>query len=74
VATQLQAQGPAKLEAYSVMHGRDGAPEIVNASVILPDSRRAWATSNDAQLANEMCEREWVGVPVRVNDAGTLLA
>ena len=74
VATQQQAQGPAKLEAYSVMHGRDGAPETVNASVILPDSRRAWATTNNAQLAIEMCEREWVGVPVRVDDTGTLLA
>jgi hypothetical protein len=56
------------------MHGRDGNPETICASVILPDSRRAWATSNDVQLATEMCEREWVGVPIRLDDAGTLLA
>jgi acetyl-CoA C-acetyltransferase len=74
VATQGEAEGPAKLEAYSVMHGRDGEPEIINASVILPDTRRAWATSNDTQLAFEMCEREWVGMPVRIDESGTLLA
>ena len=74
VANIAEAVGPAKLEAYSVMHGRDGNPETICASVILPDSRRAWATSNDAQLATEMCEREWVGVPVRLDDMGTLLA
>jgi acetyl-CoA C-acetyltransferase len=74
VANVAEAVGPAKLEAYSVMHGRDGNPETICASVILPDSRRAWATSNDVQLATEMCEREWVGVPVRLDDAGTLLA
>lgn len=74
VATTSEAEGPAKLEAYSVMHGRDGNPETICASVILPDSRRAWATSNDVQLATEMCEREWVGVPVRLDSAGTLLA
>ena len=74
VAAQGDAEGPAKIEAYSVMHGRNGEPETINASVILPDSRRAWATSNDAQLAVEMCEREWVGMPVRIDAAGTLLA
>ena len=74
VASSAEAVGPAKLESYSVMHGRDGNPETICASVILPDSRRAWATSNDVQLATEMCEREWVGVPVRLDDAGTLLA
>mgnify|MGYP006274357007 FL=1 len=74
VVAQGNAEGPAKLEAYSVMHGRSGEPETINASVILPDSRRAWATSNDAQLAVEMCEREWVGMPVRLDAAGTLLA
>ena len=74
VAAQGEAEGPAKLEAYSVMHGRNGEPEIINASVILPDTRRAWATSNDTQLAIEMCEREWVGMPVRIDESGTLLA
>ncbi len=74
VATVGEAVGPAKLEAYSVMHGRDGNPETICASVILPDSRRAWATSNDPQLAIELCEREWVGVPVRLDESGTLLA
>lgn len=74
VATQADAHGPAKIESYSVMYGRNGEPETINASVILPDSRRAWATSNDPQLATEMCEREWVGVPVRIDESGTLLA
>ena len=74
MANAAEAVGPAKLEAYSVMHGRNGNPETICASVILPDLRRAWATSNDVQLATEMCEREWVGVPVRLDDAGTLLA
>ena len=72
VATAIDAQGPATVEAYSVMHDRDGAAEKVRASVLLSDGRRAWATSDSAQLGQDMCENEWVGKTVTLDETGAI--
>ena len=73
VATAIEAQGQATVEAYSVMHDRNGSVEKVRASVLLADGRRAWATSDDTQLGQEMCENEWVGKAVTLDATGDIL-
>ena len=65
--------GQATIEAYTVMHDRDGEPETAIAAVLLKDSRRAWATSTDRQIATALCADEWVGRKVSLNPAGELL-
>ena len=65
--------GQAIIEAYTVMHDRDGKPETAIAAVLLKDSRRAWATSTDLQVANAMCADEWVGCKVKLDADGKLL-
>jgi acetyl-CoA C-acetyltransferase len=72
VATAIDAQGPATVEAYSVMHDRDGAAEKVRASVLLADGRRAWATSDNTQLGTDMCDNEWVGKTVTLDETGAI--
>ena len=42
--TAADAAGPATIEAYTVMHDRDGAPETAIAACLLADGRRAWGT------------------------------
>jgi len=64
--------GPATIEAYTVMHTRDGVPEAVFAACLLPSGARAWGTSSDPGLAAAMCEGEWVGRAVTMDSAGTL--
>jgi hypothetical protein len=54
------------------MHDRDGAPEKVRASVLLADGRRAWATSTDTQLGQDMCLNEWVGKTVKLDATGDI--
>jgi acetyl-CoA C-acetyltransferase len=61
VATAAEAVGPATIEAYTVMHDRDGAPEAAFAACRLADGRRAWGHSRDRALAASMCEGEWIG-------------
>lgn len=61
LAVAVDAQGPATIEAYTVMHNREGAPETAYAACLLADGRRAWGQSTDADLAGAMCEGEWVG-------------
>ena len=72
VATALEAKGAATIEAYSVMHDRDGTAEKVRAAVLLSDGRRAWATSDNTQLGQDMCENEWVGKTVMLNETGDI--
>jgi acetyl-CoA C-acetyltransferase len=72
VATAVDAQGSATVEAYSVMHDRNGAAEKVRAAVLLADGRRAWATSVNSQLGQDMCETEWVGKTVTLNATGDI--
>ncbi len=52
--------GPVTVEAYTVMHGRDGSPATLMAATLTPDGNRAWATSDDGDLmasavAEELC-------------------
>ena len=69
-----EAAGPATIEAYTVMHSRDGEPETAITTCLLPDGRRAWATSTEPELAVAMCTDEWVGRGVHLTDAGGLVA
>jgi acetyl-CoA C-acetyltransferase len=60
------------VEAYTVMHDRDGAPQRAIVSALLADGRRAWGTSDDAALAVAMCDGEWVGREIVLGDDGTI--
>ena len=73
LATGEDAAGPATIEAYTVMHGRDGAPEQAIATVLLDDGRRAWALSTDPAVMSAMCDGEWVGRRVTVSATGDVL-
>ncbi|CAN0350691.1 unnamed protein product [Phaeothamnion confervicola] len=72
LAEPAEAAGAATLEAYTVMHSREGEPETAFAATLLADGRRAWGTSADPALAAAMCEGEWVGRPVTLTPDGTL--
>ncbi len=72
LALPADAAGATTVEAYTVMHSREGTPERAIASCILANGRRAWGTSTDASLAAAMCEGEWVGRAVALDPEGTL--
>ena len=74
LAAPADAAGDATVEAYTVMHTRDGEPERGIAACLLGDGRRAWGTTDDVQLATAMCHGEWVGRRVRLDGDGTLRA
>ncbi|MCU1359535.1 MAG: hypothetical protein JWN99_824 [Ilumatobacteraceae bacterium] len=72
LADIAEAAGGATVEAYTVMHTRDGAPETAIAACLLDDGRRAWGTSTDADVATAMCDGEWVGTAVVLDDEGSI--
>ena len=74
LADGADAAGDVTIEAYTVMHDRDGRPETALAACLLADGRRAWGMSSDVALATAMCSGEWVGRAARLDDAGTLSA
>jgi acetyl-CoA C-acetyltransferase len=74
VASTAEAAGPATVEAYSVMHHRDGHPEIAHVSCLLADGRRAWGETTETSVMTSMCENEWVGTAVTLNAQGVLHA
>ncbi len=74
LAETADAAGPATIEAYTVMHSRDGAPETAISTCLLADGRRAWGTSTDSGLVTAMCDGEWIGRRVHLDKAGTVTA
>ena len=74
LAEAADAAGPATVEAYTVMHGRDGTPELGIATCFTPDGRRAWGTTTDADLLGALREGEWVGRAVSLDGDGLLRA
>ena len=72
LAEPADAAGTATIEAYTVMHSREGVPETAIAACLLADGRRAWGTSTDAATAAAMCQGEWVGRQVTLDADGLL--
>ncbi|CAN5400352.1 acetyl-CoA acetyltransferase [soil metagenome] len=72
LADVTAARGTSTIEAYSIMHDRAGQPETAFAACLLPDGRRAWATTTDVATATAMCDGEWVGRATELDDDGTL--
>lgn len=73
-ARELDAEpdGSAEIETYTVMHDREGAPEHGYAALRMPDGRRAWGVTTDADLMKVMTAEEFVGRVVSVVPDGTL--
>jgi acetyl-CoA C-acetyltransferase len=71
-ATPVDAEGPATIEAYTVMHSREGDPETAIAACLLADGRRAWGMSTEPDVAAAMCNGEWVGTRVTLTGTGLL--
>ncbi len=72
VAEDADAAGAVTIEAYSVIHDRDGQPEAGFAACLLADGRRAWGRSTDRDVAAAMCVGEWVGTAATLAEDGTL--
>jgi acetyl-CoA C-acetyltransferase len=72
LAEPADAAGDVTIEAYTVMHSREGAPETAIASCLLADGRRAWGTSSAPDVASALCDGEWVGRAVVLDDEGTM--
>jgi len=72
LATGEEAAGTSAIEAYTVMHDRDGAPELAIATCLRDDGRRAWATTRDAGVTAAMLDGEWVGEKVTLDADGTI--
>ena len=64
--------GPVTVEAYTVVHERDGSPGNAFAACRTPDDARTWATSTEADLLRAMTEEELVGRPGEVDADGVL--
>jgi hypothetical protein len=54
------------------MHDRNGTPAVVRAALLTATHQRVWATTNDPQTAQHMCQGEWVGTSAHVTADGTL--
>ncbi|MBO0731136.1 MAG: hypothetical protein J2P57_17900, partial [Acidimicrobiaceae bacterium] len=63
-------KGPATVEAYTVMHGRDGEPERGICALRTPEGTRTWGTSEDGEVLRQMEQEEFVGVATTVGAEG----
>jgi acetyl-CoA C-acetyltransferase len=65
-------QGPVIVEAYTVMHGRDGQPETAFAACLTPEGHRTWATADDPGLLGHLIAEEGCGQVGAVDGSGRL--
>jgi acetyl-CoA C-acetyltransferase len=65
-----EAAGAVTIEAYTVMHDRDGSPETGLAALRLADGRRAWGATRRADDVEAMTEGEWVGAAATLDADG----
>jgi acetyl-CoA C-acetyltransferase len=72
LAAPADAVGRTTIEAYTVMHSREGLPERAIVTCILDDGRRAWGDSVDPAVTSAMCEGEWVGREIDLDADGTM--
>jgi acetyl-CoA C-acetyltransferase len=65
-------EGAVAIEAYVVMHDRDGEPQNALAAALTPDGRRTWGSTADATVMKAMTEEEFVGRAADLTGDGTL--
>jgi len=58
--------GPAALEAYTVPHGRDGAPEAAIATALTPDGERVLLRSEDDTTVATMIAADPLGATIEI--------
>jgi acetyl-CoA C-acetyltransferase len=63
-------EGPATIEAYTVVHGRDGEPERAVLALTMPDGRRAWGANTEPATLRDLCRHEGVGRAAHVTPGG----
>jgi hypothetical protein len=63
--------GPAVVEATSVIFERHGVPSLALLTALIPDGRRALAISRDGAAMQSMCEQPWEGTTVRIGNDGS---
>jgi acetyl-CoA C-acetyltransferase len=56
-----EPDGTAAVEAWTVMHDRDGQPETGIVAALLPDGRRAWGVTTDPGTVKAMCTEDLAG-------------
>ena len=64
--------GPATIEGYSVMHGRDGSPTHALVALRNAADARVWGTSRDAATLDAMTAGEHVGVDAELSPDGLI--
>ena len=62
--------GKSVVEAYTVLHGREG-PEKALMTTLMEDGKRALASTNDAQTMQSMMSEEFVGKTLEFSASGS---
>lgn len=65
-------RGTAVVEAWTVMHDRDGVPERAHAACRTPSGARTWAVSEDAEVMKRFLVEDVAGTAVEVGEGGVL--
>ncbi len=69
-APATDTEGDAEVEAYTVVHDRDGRPELGILALRTHDGRRAWGNVTDADTLSGLMEREGCGRAARLRSDG----
>ena len=72
VEAVVDAEGPATIETWTVMFGRDGDPERAHAAIRLPDGARTWAVTSDPDTMRSMVGVDMTGAAVTLGSEGEL--
>ena len=72
-ASAGDAAGDVTIEAYSVMHDRDGSPARLAAAVLTDDGVRSWGVSTDSGLLAHCIANDAVGERLVLSPTGDLV-
>jgi acetyl-CoA C-acetyltransferase len=63
-------EGDATIETYTVVHDREGEPELAILALLTPDERRTWGNVSDRDDMLGLMEDEGCGRKVRLASGG----
>ena len=67
-----EPDGDGQIEAWTVMHDREGQPERAICTALLPDGRRAWGVSTEPSVTKAMVSEDVAGRTVALRPDGEL--